>query len=838
MNKKLYKLMDWAFIEEVIYSECSHPQDLLGPHIKGQSTLVQAYFPGATEVAIAWNETGWSGKPVETAMDMADEDGFFAVLLPTKDLGMYHFAVTYEERREGSKTLKRRTVRHGDPYRHKQIMTKVDLEKFSYGSHLKIHQKMGAHPMEHDGEKGVYFAVWAPNAMRVSVIGDWNDWDGRSCQMKVLGDSGVFELFVPDAKPGQRYQFELKLHGGILRRVADPYANAYSDVEGGISMITEQEEFTWTDGAFVKARKEFRPGKDAISIYEVYAGDYLEQEKDQEEQGKDEEKLSAFAKMAQILPDKVKGMGFTHVEILPVMEHVNADAYGMQTTGYFAVSRKYGSAEELKNLINELHGAGIRVILDWVPSCFAPTERALGRFDGTCLYEHQDPRQGVSPDNGTLLFNYGRSQVRNFLISSGIYWVEEFHADGIRMDGVARMLYLDYGRSDGAWVANMYGGNENLEAIDFIRDFHRVLKKERPCVISIAEDSSAHPKITDPEDKDGLGFDYKWNRAYAEEYLEYVGLDPLYRGQYMSELADSMVYAFVDRYLLALARDTVGVGAKGLYDRFPGDEASKKSALRLSLGYLFTHPGGKLLCTGGDPEIRKLVADLNVLYTTEPAMHGDDQNPDCFEWLSNMNSTQCCISFVRKTEDPEEMLLVAANFSGIEQNFLTGVPYEGKYKEILNTDDKAYGGSSTISKNVKRATDVRADARTQSLTLKLPAQSLVVYRFIAYTESELEKVIEERIRNYTPIHKIAGKAASAKSETTSKEPAKTAVKAMKKPAAKETAAKTADKGNKATDKGNKATDKESKAVVKPAKPAKKKPSKSPSKVTRKNYHRK
>ena len=733
MNKRLYKLMDWAFIEEVIYSECSHPQDLLGPHAKGQTTLLQADFPGAQSVVVKWKDRGEPGKPSETEMEVADDDGFFAQLLPTKDPGVYTYVVTYEERQEGGKTLKKKVLRCGDPYRHTSILADKDVAKFIEGKCLNASDILGSHYMEHDGEEGTLFAVYAPNAMRISVVGDFNSWDGRLDQMCRREDSGIFELFIPGVKPGDKYQYEIKFKNYDICRKSDPYAAELLMENCGVSVVADKDS---CDSCRSASAKKAVSKNAALCIYQVNPYDYVNEE------------TSAFARMLKEIPACCEKSGFTHVCIGNVL----TSSRNMQekTISFYAVDKRLGSSIELKALVNALHDAKIGVVFDWVPSYFAHEDGGLSLFDGTGLYEHIDPRQGYAADIDACLFNYSSKTVSNFLMSSGFRLADEFGADGIRMCGIARMLYLDYSKTE--WVPNIYGGNENLDAMGFIREFNTQIKAKYPGMLLIAEDSSLHQGITDPVSENGLGFDYKWNEVFYDDFRNFICMDPLYRGRNLHLLPDELTYAFVEDFILPFAgrEKTSEIGK--LYDLLPGDDAMKRAQMKLSAGYLFAHPGKKVI--GAADEIcGKLLKDLNDLYEKEPALNKGENNPENFEWLSNMNEDQACVAFVRKTDDPEDMLVFIANFSGIEQSFQTGVPYEGKYKEIFTTDDKAYGGSSSVSKTVRKASDKRMDGRTQSISVKIRPLSMIIMKFIPYTEAELEKVIEQRIRNYTPIKK-------------------------------------------------------------------------------------
>ncbi len=733
MNKRLYKLMDWAFIEEVIYSECSHPQDLLGPHAKGQTTLLQAYFPGSDSVVVKWKDRGEPGKPCETKMEVADDDGFYAQLLPTRDPGAYTYVVTYEKRLEDGKTLKKKVLRCGDPYRHKNIIKDSDIARFVEGTCVDADSILGAHVMTLDEEDGTLFAVYAPAAMRVSVVGDFNSWDGRTHQMCKRGESGIFELFVPGVSEGEKYQFEIKFRNYEIHRSADPYAACVSADNEMISVVSGEKTAKVTPLSNSKKKLKETP----ISVFQADPYSYVG------------EGSSAFARMDKELVSYVKECGYTHVSIGNILSSSRKSSD--KILSYFAVDTRLGTSEEFASLVNDLHQAGIGVILDWVPSYFASEEGGLSGYDGTGLYEHIDPRQGYAADIDACLFNYSSNTVCNFLLSSGSRLVTKYGLDGIRVYGTARMLYLDYSKTE--WVPNIYGGNENIDAVAFLKKFNTEMAKKFPGLLLVAEDSSLHQGITDPVSDNGLGFDLKWNEVFYDDYRSFIGYDPLYRGRNLHILPDSFTYAFVENYILPFSgrEKTSEIGQ--FADLLTGDDDSKKAQLRLSLGFLFAHPGKKLVGMDTHAGDSKLMAALNELYRKEPALYKNESDPECFEWLSNMNGDQSCISFVRKTDDPEDMLVMVVNFSGIEQDFRTGVPYEGKYKEIFTTDDKAYGGTSSVSRTVRKATDKRLDGRTQSISVKIRPQSMIIMKFIPYTEEELEKVIEQRIRNYTPIKK-------------------------------------------------------------------------------------
>lgn len=748
MNKKLYSLMNWPKIEEIIYSECDDPHAILGPHGAGNQTVVQAYFPEAVEAVLAFKESGETFQ-----MELADDDGYFAVLLPMpeKEVPAYHYKV---RQKDGA------VLFYGEPYRYAPLITHEDTERFKNGIHYTIYEKLGAHPVTMDGVEGTYFAVWAPSALRISVVGDFNGWDGRIHQMRRLWDSGIFEIFIPKAAEGDNYKFELKLKTGLTYLKADPYCNAAQLRPDTASVITNLQGFAWEDGDFVNNRAAFQTGNVPVSVYEVYLGSFTAPEEG--------EPYANYRKIADKLIPYVKEMGYTHVELMPVMEHPLDASWGYQVIGYYAPTSRYGSPQDFMYFVNELHKAGIGVILDWVPAHFPRDVYGLSNFDGTCLYEHLDPRQGAHPHWGTLIYNYGRPEVSNYLIANALFWVEKFHADAIRMDAVASMLYLDYGKNDGEWVANIYGGNENLEAMEMIKHLNSMMKKRNPGVLTIAEESTAFPMITREPKDGGLGFDLKWNMGFMNDYLGYIRYDPYFRSHHHGELTFSMIYAYSERFMLVFSHDEVVHGKATLLGKMPGTTEQKFANLRLTYAYMMTHPGKKLLFMGQElgefdewnegrlveweltayPEhegLSRLVSDLNGIYRSNPELFALDDSPEGFEWINHISAEQCTLTFVRKGREENEMLLIAANFSGIPLELTTGVPAAGKYKEIFNSDDEKYGGSGRVNSRVKRSKAVEWDDRPDSVTVKLAPLSLSILKYAPFTVEDV-KGEEEKIK--------------------------------------------------------------------------------------------
>lgn len=754
MNNKLYKLMNWPEIESVIYSESDNPHAILGAHPAGANTLVQAYLPGAKSVFL---QNKKDKKSYE--MEMADEEGYFAVLVPGKMQFPYEYIAEYEDG-----TLKKIK----DAYHFTPQIDEKDMDKFAAGIHYTIYEKLGAHPMKLDGISGVYFAVWAPNALRVSTVGDFNGWDGRVHQMRRLGDSGIFEIFIPDAKAGQNYKFEIKVKGGLTCMKADPYAAGQQLRPDTASVIRRSfssgtDKFKWEDAEWIAGRKKRQAKDKPVSVYELYLGSFRAAE--------DGSYLN-YRELAPLIIEYVKEMGYTHIELMPVMEHPLDNSWGYQVIGYYAPTARYGTNEDFLFFMNEMHKAGIGVILDWVPAHFPRDIQGLSNFDGTCLYEHKDPRKGSHPHWGTLIYNYGRPQVTNYLIANALYWIEQYHADGIRIDAVASMLYLDYGKNDGEWVPNIYGGHENLEAIEFLKHLNSIVKKRDPGVLMIAEESTAWPKVTGDVEDNGLGFDIKWNMGWMNDYLGYISYDPYFRAHHHNELTFSMIYAYSENFMLVFSHDEVVHGKASLIGKMPGEVKDKFANLRLTYAYMMLHPGKKLLFMGQDIAefdewneerevewgllqydshrgVQNLIKALNRLYTTCPALYAYDNSWEGFEWINCISSNDCVLAFMRKADTPEETLVVMANFANLEREYTVGVPFEGKYKEILNTDAEEFGGEGRINAKVKDSQEEEHDGKPYAITLTSAPLSVCIFSYEPYTEEEkqvIEKRKEERIR--------------------------------------------------------------------------------------------
>ena len=625
-------------------------------------------------------------------------------------------------------------------------ITDHDIYFFKEGNHFRLYNKLGSHLIEQNGVKGAAFAVWAPNAEKVSVIGDFNDWDPSTHRLAARGDwSGIWEGFIPDIQEGSVYKYSiLSRYNDHKAEKADPFAFS-AEVPPKTASIVTAACYEWTDHEWMRSRKERNSQKAPISIYEVHFGSWRRVP----EEG---DRPLTYREMAPLLTEHVRETGFTHVEFLPLMEHPFYGSWGYQTTGYFAPTARYGSASDLMYLIDYLHNNGIGVILDWVPSHFPADGHGLSYFDGTHLFEHADARQGFHPDWASSIFNYGRNEVRSFLISSAIYWLDRFHIDGIRVDAVASMLYLDYSRKPGEWLPNEFGGRENIEAINFIKKLNEAIYQEFPDVETFAEESTAWPMVSRPTYVGGLGFGSKWNMGWMHDTLKYFSKDPVYRKYSHNQLTFSIWYAFTENFLLPLSHDEVVHGKGSLIGKMPGDEWQKFANLRVMFGYMFGHPGKKLLFMGNEfgqikewnhdesiewhcllshfhSGLQKWVSDLNRLYRAERSLYELDSDPEGFEWIDFHDAENSTLSFVRKTRDSKELMLVVCNLTPIYRPcYRIGVPRGGWWQEMLNSDGCEYSGSGKGNSGGLEAEAVASHKRVFSLNLILPPLSIMFFK--------------------------------------------------------------------------------------------------------------
>jgi 1,4-alpha-glucan branching enzyme len=632
----------------------------------------------------------------------------------------------------------------GNPvWYHVTLLTDDDLYLFNQGSHFRLYEKLGAHPLSAEGHEGTYFAVWAPDAERVSVAGDFNGWDPSVHPLGSRGQSGVWEGFIPGVRKGAVYKYHIQSRfRGYRVDKADPFA-FFNEVSPRTASIVWDLGYAWGDGDWMEKRAGANNAQTAPwSIYEVHLGSWM-----RVPEGGD--RPLTYRELAPQLAEYVRNMGFTHVQFLPVMEHPFYGSWGYQVVGYFAPTSRYGTPQDFMSLIDYLHQAGVGVILDWVPSHFPTDEYGLGYFDGTHLYEHGDPRQGIHPDWNSFIFNYGRNEVRSFLLSSGLFWLHHFHADGLRVDAVASMLYLDYSRKEGEWIPNEYGGRENLAAISFLRRFNEEVYKNYPDVQTIAEESTAWPMVSRPNYVGGLGFGMKWDMGWMHDTLEYMSKDPLYRRFHHHLLTFRLLYAFHENFVLPLSHDEVVHGKGSLLGKMPGDDWQKFANLRTLFGYMFAQPAKKLIFMGGEfgqwwewyheksldwhllrsgphAGMQKWVQDLNWFYRLEPALHELDFSPAGFEWIDCNDSDSSVISLLRKGHSTQDLVLVVCNFTPVPRlNYRVGAPRGGFWKEALNSDSWVYGGSGMGNMGGVEAAPLSLHGRSHMLTLTLPPLSAV-----------------------------------------------------------------------------------------------------------------
>jgi 1,4-alpha-glucan branching enzyme len=724
-----------AALERLVEGRNDDPFALLGPHPSPSgpdAVVVRVFQPLARTIHVEFDGAA-------IAMERSHPEGVFEADIERPG-GMdgfdYRVRVTFPTGR---------VHRYDDPYRYGRILTDFDLHLMREGRHYRTFEKLGAHRRVVGFTTGVHFAVWAPNAERVSLVGDFNGWDARVQPMRRLLPNGIWEIFVPDVPDGHKYKFDILTAEGHSVQKADPHAVFFEGAPGTASVVWSLDRHVWQDEAWMATRAQqgawlARP----MSIYEVHVGSWRRVP----EEGN---RPLTYRELAETLVPYVKDMGYTHVELLPVMEHPFAGSWGYQVVGFFAPTSRFGSPEDFMFFVDECHRHGIGVLIDWVPGHFPADEHALARFDGTALYEHADPRQGVHRDWGTLIFNYGRHEVRNFLIGSALFWLERYHVDGLRVDAVASMLYLDYSREAGQWVPNRYGGRENLEAIEFLRELNTLAQGEFPGTIVVAEESTAWPAVSKPTYVGGLGFTFKWNMGWMHDMLEYMKKDPVHRKWAHTNITFSMLYAYTENFILPFSHDEVVHGKGSMIEKMAGDRWQRAATLRALYGFMAGHPGKKLLFMGSefgqerewnhdisldwhllDEErhagIRRWVRDLNRFYAGASSLYEADYEPSGFQWIDCHDADQSIVSFVRRAADPADLTVWILNFTPVPRHgYHLGVPRAGRYVERLNSDSAYYGGSGLGNAGAVTSEPRAAHGRDHSLALVLPPLACVVF---------------------------------------------------------------------------------------------------------------
>src|SRR5512132_302635 len=703
-------------LERLVRGEHHEPHRLLGAHLDGDQVRIRAWRPDATGVVALIGDDRATLTKIHPA-------GLFEVVLPRSDIPAYRLEVA-----DGDRSF---TI--DDPYRFLPTIGELDEHLVGEATHERLWEKLGAHERTLDGVAGTAFAVWAPNARSVRVVGEFNSWDGRLHPMRLLGTSGVWELFIPGVAAGVKYKYELSNAQGALTLKADPVAFATLAPPGTDSVVFTSAH-KWGDAEWMAGRDQREAVAEPMSIYEVHLGSWR--------QG------LSYRELADQLPDYLADLGFTHVEFMPVAEHPYAPSWGYQVSAYYAPTARFGTPDDLRYLVDKLHQRDIGVLVDWVPAHFPKDAFALARFDGTALYEHEDPRRGGQPEGGSLVFNFGRNEVRNFLVANALYWLEEFHLDGLRVDAVASMLYLDYSRDEGEWVPNEYGGNEDLDAVRFLKDFNTVAYREQPGAMTVAEESTAWPSVSRPVYLGGLGFGFKWNMGWMHDTLQYLSKDPIHRRHHHHELTFSLVSAWNENFVLPISHDEVVHGKGSLLGKMPGDTWRRFANLRAYLGFMWAHPGKQLLFMGcelgqeaewshersidwealANPNhqgVQALVRDLNRVYRSRPALWQQDSKPEGFSWIDPNDADHNVFSFIRWSRE-REPLVCLCNFSPVVGNdHQVGLPRAGRWVEVLNTDDAAYGGTNVGNMGVVESEAIEWDGQPASARVTLPPLATV-----------------------------------------------------------------------------------------------------------------
>lgn len=723
-------------IEKIVSAEHGDPFAWLGPHRRedGQGWEVRAYHPDAKTMKV---HRGPGADVVEA--NCIHEGGAFVARLPESPGTGADYELEFG-------FADGHTYRTRDVYAFPSVLGEMDMHYFSEGNHLELYRRFGAHLTELDGVKGVAFSVWAPNARRVSVVGDFNRWDGRVHPMRRHPATGTWDIFIPGVEQGALYKFEIKDLWGNYFLKSDPMAFFSQTGKETASIVYDLRNYEWNDAAWMSSRPHRDSLRQPLSVYEVHLGSW-------QRVVEEDNRYLTYRELAERLVPYVVEMGFTHIELMPVAEFPFDGSWGYQVVSFYAPTSRFGTPDDFRYFVDQCHQNGIGVIVDWVPAHFPKDSHGLARFDGTALYEHQDPREGEHRDWGTLIFNYGRNEVRNFLIANALFWFDQYHIDGVRVDAVASMLYRDYSREDGDWIPNAYGGREHLEAIYFLKRFNELAYEKFPGIMTIAEESTDWPAVSRPTYLGGLGFGFKWNMGWMNDSLTYMVKEPVHRKYHQNDITFSLIYAFHENFVLVLSHDEVVHGKKSLLDKMPGDRWQKAANLRMFLAWMWGHPGKKLLFMGGEfgqmnewyynssldwhliqyPEhqgIHQLVKDLNRIYRSEPALYSLDDTYEGFEWIDFHDAENCVFSFVRKGSDGSKLVFVVNATPVPRYNYRVGLPTAGWYEEILNTDAELYAGSNVGNHPGRHAERHDCQGREHSAEFNLPPLATIAYKWM------------------------------------------------------------------------------------------------------------
>ena len=776
MNKRLEDWINWILIDELKSGIINAPKHLLGNHDYGDGQVIMVYRPHAEKVYVV-SPTGRNRDEMECLTEGVY--GFYSAKKKYKGT-KYRIETTYQD---GT------TVVTADAYAFDSQITDFDTYLFAEGKHYDVYEKFGAHPMTIDGVKGTYFAVWAPHARRVSVVGDFNMWDGALNPMQMMQTSGIYELFIPDVAPGAVYKYQILTRDGEILYKADPYGNQCQVRPDNANVVADLTGYKWKDIGWIDNRKKQTREtelKKPMAIYECHLGSWKKKIEDSDFG------FYTYRELAKMLCDYVKKMGYTHVELMGIAEYPFDGSWGYQVTNYYAPTSRYGSPEDFMYFVDYMHENGIGVILDWVPAHFPRDAHGLGRFDGMPLYEHPDSRRGEHPDWGTYIFDFGRNEVSNFLTANALFWVEKFHVDALRVDAVASMLYLDYGKQDGQWLPNKDGGNENYDAIELLRKINTVMEERNPGAFLIAEESTAWAGVTAPASMKGLGFLYKWNMGWMNDFLEYMKMDPYFRSFNHNRLTFSLSYTYAENYVLVISHDEVVHLKCSMLNKMPGVEMDKFANLRTAYGFMYGHPGKKLLFMGQEfgqlrewsearsldwflldqplhKKMQKWVADLNHMYTTYDACYYNDNNQMGFEWTKVDDANTSIIAFVRRGKTVKDQLLFVCNFVPVERkDYWIGVPCLTEYEEIINSDAKIYGGSGTKNGTVK-AFEEKCDRMPYAISIDIAPLSMMVFKY-DYVDKK-QAVVDAPATAAIEKKPEPKKPATAKKSTAAKKPA-------------------------------------------------------------------